>query len=157
MSTRHIQLQSKVLTTFIKSEEKNLNCNCFRGLCVESDIDRTFRIAETLINDKRFFISNYGWIIFWNGKNWFIKNRANVRESMYMYKVVISVCLFGCLIITNEPLDRFVPNYDLGNSVKPRKCSKPGLKIQNSKLSGRVDCSWENSRQSWVSELVLFH
>ena len=123
MSTRHIQLQSKVLTTFIKSEEKNLNCNCFRGLCVESDIDRTFRIAETLINDKRFFISNYGWIIFWNGKNWFIKNRANVRESMYMYKVVISVCLFGCLIITNEPLDRFVPNYDLGNSVKPRKCS----------------------------------
>ena len=83
MSTRHIQLQTKVLTTFIKSEEKNLTYNCCRGLCVESAIDRKFRIAETLMNDKRFFISNYGWIIYWNGKNWCIKNIANVRESVY--------------------------------------------------------------------------
>ncbi|XP_023338843.1 uncharacterized protein LOC111709412 [Eurytemora carolleeae] len=52
-----------------------------KGLCVESAIDRKFRIAETLMNDKRFFISNYGWIIYWNGKNWCIKNIAKSSNS----------------------------------------------------------------------------
>ena len=33
---------------------------------------------------------------------------------MYIYKVVISVCLFVCHIITQEPLDRFASNFDRG-------------------------------------------
>ena len=33
---------------------------------------------------------------------------------MYIHQVVISVCLFACLIITQEPLDRFASNFDKG-------------------------------------------
>ena len=32
---------------------------------------------------------------------------------IYIYKVVISVSLFVCPIITREPLDRFALNFDL--------------------------------------------
>ena len=32
----------------------------------------------------------------------------------YIYKDVISVCLFVCPIITQEPLDQFAANFDLG-------------------------------------------
>ena len=31
---------------------------------------------------------------------------------IYIYKVVISVCLFVCSIITQEPLNRFASNFD---------------------------------------------
>ena len=31
-----------------------------------------------------------------------------------LYKVVISICQFVCPIITQEPLDRFVSNFDWG-------------------------------------------
>ena len=34
--------------------------------------------------------------------------------GIYMYKVVISVCLFVCPIINQEPLDRFASNFDWG-------------------------------------------
>ena len=50
-------------------------------------MDREFRIAETLKNEKRFFISNYGWIIYWNENNWFIENIANVR----IYKPLLTI------------------------------------------------------------------
>ena len=33
---------------------------------------------------------------------------------IFMYKVVISVCLFVCPIITHEPVDRFASNFDWG-------------------------------------------
>jgi len=38
--------------------------------------------------------------------------------NKFISKVVISVCLFVCSIITHEPLDRFVSNLDWG---EPRK------------------------------------
>ena len=45
-----------------------------------------------------------------------------------MYKVIISVCLFVCLIITQKPLDRFASHW-LVNSGEPRECAQLGLEI----------------------------
>ena len=36
------------------------------------------------------------------------------REFIYIHKVVISVCLFVCPIITQKPLDRFASSFDWG-------------------------------------------
>ena len=36
------------------------------------------------------------------------------NRLIYIYKVVISVCLFVFPIITQEPLDRFASNFDWG-------------------------------------------
>ena len=38
----------------------------------------------------------------------------DVIQTCYIYKVVISVCLFVCLIKAQEPLDRFASNFDWG-------------------------------------------
>ena len=39
--------------------------------------------------------------------------------SFYIYKVVISVCLFVFPIITHEPTHRFASNFDLGTRDNP--------------------------------------
>ena len=41
-------------------------------------------------------------------------NTNRLIASIYVYKVVISVWVFVCTIITQEHVDRFVPNFDLG-------------------------------------------
>ena len=51
-----------------------------------------------------------------------ILNKSSLKSHFLwvtLYKVVISVCLIVCPIITHEFLDRFVLN-----SVEPRECSK---------------------------------
>ena len=42
--------------------------------------------------------------------------QCTLQKPNYICKVVISmfVCLFGRSILTQEPLDRFVTNFDLG-------------------------------------------
>ena len=42
---------------------------------------------------------------------------------LHLYKVVISVCLFVCLIITRKPLDLFASKFWLRNSGDPPECS----------------------------------
>ena len=41
-----------------------------------------------------------------NGQRW-------VPKLVYIYKVVISVRMFVCPIITQDPLDRFASNFEL--------------------------------------------
>jgi len=49
-------------------------------------------------------------------KNNIVEDHEEILMSS-IYKVVISVCLFVCPIITQEPLNRFASNFDWGNSV----------------------------------------
>jgi len=44
----------------------------------------------------------------------YYKTLLKMRGIIYIYKVVISVCLFVCPIITHEPLDRFASKFNWG-------------------------------------------
>ncbi len=41
-------------------------------------------------------------------------NKLGNFKLIYTYKIVISVCLYGCPITAQEPLDRFALNFDWG-------------------------------------------
>ena len=50
-----------------------------------------------------------------NGRtNFYSPWRRLVPKLEYIFKVEISVFLFVCLIITQEPLNRFASNFDWG-------------------------------------------
>ena len=55
--------------------------------------------------------------------------KVNTLTNLYSHKS--NLCLFVCLIITHEPLDRFASNFDFENSGDPRKCSQLGFEILN--------------------------
>ena len=64
-------------------------------------------------------------------------NEVSNSILFYLYKVVISVCLFVCPIITLEPLDRFGSNFDWGTR----------------ETNGNVLSFW----QRWVPNLIVVH
>ena len=77
-------------------------------------------------------------------------SHTNIQTLLliYQYKVVISVCLLRYPIISNKPLDRFVPNFDW----KTRKNKEMFLvKIKISMMNWSVLIS----RQHWVPQTAI--
>ena len=73
-------------------------------------------------------------------------NWSNSRSPLII--VVISVCLFVCLIITHEPLDRFASN------LETLECSYLDLKIPSSQTKLPFEINQIKSNQTFRDVLV---
>ena len=58
--------------------------------------------------------------------------KNSLTNNIYIYTVVITVCLFVCPIITREPFDQFASNFDWGG----KRTEMFLAWFRNSKLSG---------------------
>ena len=105
------------------------------------------------------------------------RQTAQYLQQVYIYKVVISVCLFVCPIITQEPMDHFASKFDWGNVLAWFGDSKLSGGKSNSRATlgsiyksiflrlttgGDLVLKWNttlgyNCWDPWLSEMILIN